>query len=297
MIKLLLVLVSVLPFTSLALAGEYDDSNLYESTDIFKYVPNKPVYSNPHRFALQGGLTYTHFDYAEDFAPPHKSTENGSNPGITISGKFRTSDDLESVALQGIIDYASGSTHYDGALQGTKGEYLGPASATTSDTFTNLEGRVIFNLSTLQPGRTYLRGYSGLGARSWTRKLDLQEDYNWVYLPLGLIYETQINDKLTVAFDAALKLMVAGTIKFHFSDINPDASDRTASLGQKPGIKLQAPVAYKLNPAISLVGTPFYEFSQIGQSNTVDLGDGTGIREPSSRTYQYGGMLSFLADL
>jgi len=71
-------------------------------------------------------------------------------------------------------------------------------------------------------------------------------------------------------------------------------ADTTVQLDDKPGYSVELPVTFNLARHWAIVMTPWYEYSKIGQSayEPIFYKDGTYtgfvLREPSSRTNQYG---------
>jgi opacity protein-like surface antigen len=77
--------------------------------------------------------------------------------------------------------------------------------------------------------------------------------------------------------------MFYGRMTAYFSELDPASGDLEFKLGNRVGYYAELPVRYKFSPSWSLVVKPWYEYSQIGQSDIVD-----GFYEPSSTTNLYG---------
>ena len=92
------------------------------------------------------------------------------------------------------------------------------------------------------------------------------------------------------------------------SQVNSSLDDVQADLGPKTGYRIEVPLTYAFTNSLRGVFSPWFEYSAIGQSNFAILtsggapiknGDGQefGVREPDSRTFQYGGLLGVSTDI
>lgn len=238
---------------------------------------------------LEGAVMINRFDYVESVPAPLKSTEDGVLTGVrVVYGEF----DDAGLHWRGIAEYTDGRTDFDGTdQQGT------PILDTSSNTFITVEGDLRVGTVRLSGLARPLVLYTGLGWRSWDRRLGgpvpYSEAYRWAYMPLGVRGEYVISDAWSGAFDLAMRAMINGDIQFNFSEIDPAFNNPSASLGNRIGARLELPFTYHTGGNSALVLMPWYEYSAIGESNTVPLtenGTATGIRflEPSSRTHQFG---------
>ncbi len=77
--------------------------------------------------------------------------------------------------------------------------------------------------------------------------------------------------------------MFGGEMKLYASEFNSSFPDVTFDLGNKPGFYLELPIRYKLANNWSILGSFWYEYSEIGKSDVI-----YGLLEPDSETHQYG---------
>ena len=242
----------------------------------------------PH--ALEAGLMYYHFDYKEDLAPPNKSTEKGWVPGGYVSYAYNKPNHIHSRLF---FEYSSGDVDYDGSTQnGTPISFVD-----SSQTFYRLEWDIGYTLL-VRKGFS-LTPYVGYGYRYWKRwepKITqaywtYEEKYTWHYIPVGVKVNVELNDKWNIGANVAARFMFEGRMTADRSEVYADYSDPTFNLGDKTGWFAEIPVRYRLTKEWSVVGSPWYEYSEIGESDVVNLTNagvaGTGY-EPFSRTRQYG---------
>jgi hypothetical protein len=83
--------------------------------------------------------------------------------------------------------------------------------------------------------------------------------------------------------------MFAGQIVIIFSETVVNGDDNSLALGNRSGYKLQSPFEVSLRPQLNLLISPWYEYSEIGESNfEFNQTVGQFIQEPSSKTIQMG---------
>jgi hypothetical protein len=260
-----------------------------------KDVPKPKIdttYTAPKPFSVEAGLRYYYFDYKEDFVPPLKSTERGWLPGVYTSFEYKKLDGLYA-KLYG--SYASADLTYDGSTQtGIPVTY-----SNSRQRFYKFESRVGYTVKISK--NTELIPYVGYGYRLWERgetkptiPVWIQEDYSWHYFPIGLNLNHEINRRWSIGGLVAANIMFMGKMKTHFSELDSRARDNEVDLGNTIGFSAAVPVKYQFTDKWFLVVTPWYEYSSIGRSNTVDVlysnGTPTGYNwtEPASTTHQYG---------
>jgi hypothetical protein len=237
------------------------------------------------------GLTYYHFDYKEKLDPPKKSTENGWLPGIYLSTEYKKKSDVYAKLF---LSYATGELEYDGSTQtGTPLKF----SELTHE-FYKVEGNVGYSIEIRKDFS--LIPYIGYGFRNWKRGDTtvvqgawwIKEKYNWHYIPLGLKCDYTINERWEMQGNLAAHYMFYGRMKLYYSEVDPGYGNYEFDLGNRVGWYVEAPITYKINKDWSIVTSPWYEYSAIGQSNTVNIyyyGAYAGSAyEPASRTHQYG---------
>jgi hypothetical protein len=244
--------------------------------------------SQPH--VLEAGFMFYHFDYKEDLNPPNRSTEKGWVPGVYVSYAFNKPEHIHSKLL---FEFSSGDVDYDGTTQsGTPISFQD-----SSQTFYRFEWDLGYTFS-------FWKGYSitpyvGYGYRYWKRwepritpdYWTYEEKYTWHYIPVGVKANVELNDTWNIGANVAARFMCGGEMTAYRSEVYANYSDPTFSLGDKTGFFAEMPVRYRLTKEWSVVGSPWYEYSEIGESdveNLTNAGVATTGYEPFSRTRQYG---------
>ncbi len=240
-----------------------------------------PVGAPAENASVDVGLGYHYFDYKEDIAPPRKSTESGWLPSVYAAYTYKKKSDFYTRVY---ADYAAGDITFDGTTQ-----------AGTPVNFSDSRQRLFkfeWNVGyTFKAGENLLLiPYIGYGYRYWERgkgKITptytaYEEDYWWSYLPIGLKADYAVTKQWSIGATAAINVMFDGKMKAKLAEVGV-GSDTEFDLGNKVGFYAELPVACKVAPNWAIVGTPWYEYSQIGQSDVVG-----NLYEPSSRTHQYG---------
>jgi len=236
------------------------------------------------------GMTYYKFDYKEDVDPPLKSTEDGWLPGVYFGYTYNRPD---GVYTKLFLEYSSGDVDYDGTTQsGTPVRF--------NDSAQELY-RYEWNIGyTFSVSKTFsLTPFAGIGYRFWRRGkseirasfVTLQEEYEWLYVPVGLRADVVLSRRLSLEPSAGVRLVFDGTMTVLYSDIYAVNNDPELDLGNKIGWWAELPVRYRFAQHWSFVVTPWYAYSAIGKSDEAFVSDGQTtlvVYEPSSRTHQYG---------
>jgi len=244
--------------------------------------------------SFEFGFMYYYYDYKESLPSPAKSTESGWLPGIYLSYDYKKPSNIY-VKLYGNI--AGGNLNYDGA---TQPPFVRPLSFDHSQLFFKFEGNIGYTFSI--EDKILLIPYTGYGYRYWRRGeskyvtnifipsfgsvaiYDTKEVYTWNYLPLGVKFSYIVDDRWSLGATAAVNFMFGGKMTAYRSENNPSQSDLDFDLGNKPGYYVEIPISYKFDRNWSIVATFWYEYSEIGKSNTL----AGGAYEPDSTTNQYG---------
>jgi len=271
--KRILVAVMVLPlmlFSTMVLAEDVKEMTKVVAGELHK----------PHGFEF--GLMYYHFDYEEDIPPPGKSTEEGWLPGLYLGCAYNKKKDLYTKVF---VEFSTWDVEYDGTT-------LGGTPIRFSDNpqdFFRLEWDIGY---TFDAGKGFsLAPYVGYGYRYWERgKAKItstywtyREVYTWHYIPVGIKADFQVDNKWSIGANVAARFMFGGEMTACFSEVSSNLSDLTFDLGNEAGWFAEMPICYKFSADWSLVGTPWHEYSEIGESNVVG-----GFYEPASTTHQYG---------
>ncbi len=237
------------------------------------------------------GGNYRKFDYVEG---DNLDSETGNMPGFQLGYQI----ELEKFYAAADLTIVSSHTTYNGSDQSGK-------IPVTSSTVTQLiEFEANAGMPLTPPGPFLVKGYTGLGYHYWRRGdagvtngvSSYREDYSWLVLPLGLRFEQNFSDSFKISLDVAARLAAGGQLDVKLSQIG-NYQDASLNLGAKVGYKIQLPIDVKLAPSVHLIVTPFYEYSEIGESDSTELlradgsATGTAILEPRSRTKQTGGTL------
>lgn len=252
-----------------------------------EYLKSKGiVYALPHRFEI--GVSYVYYDYKEDLTPPLKSTETEWIPQVRLGYSY-FADDRFYFRVFGELSLANDDTDYDGSTQSGM-----PVQGTTHNDFARLEMNVGYTWRGNLP--LSVTPYAGVGYRYWKRDLGYNEFYGWWYLPVGVRTVYPLTEKLSVGLNAAVNFMFDG--RMTVSDKGDTLANTTVRLGNRPGCLVELPVSWRPRVNWAFTVTPWYEYSQIGESPWEPLnytnGTYTGfvVQEPSSRTHQYGIRLS-----
>jgi hypothetical protein len=230
------------------------------------------------RQTVELDLNHYHFHYNESIGDSETAWMNGG--GISYKNQ-----DASGNYWRFRYEQTKQNTNYDGATQdGT------PVKTITNNGITNTE--VIFAVPADDSPQTYM--YTGYGYHTWDRNVTgsggALEKYSWSYLPLGYRHDYRINSKWDGAVDFSLRLMFGGAMKAeNISGVDPFR----VSLGNKPGARLEVPCTYKVNSQWSMRLTPWYEYSGISQSNSVQVTSGGSptnylALEPDSMNHQFG---------
>ncbi|MBP2654411.1 MAG: hypothetical protein H6Q73_1980 [Firmicutes bacterium] len=233
--------------------------------------------------SLEVSFNRFHFGYQESI----DSSERGWLNGIHVA--YKSQDPVTKEYWRVSYDHTNHDTHYDGALYNSSTNTSTPYQGITENKITNAE--FIYAVPVSGDKRTYL--YTGIGSHKWDRNLTGEygylEKYNWNYIPVGYRREFRVSGKLSGAVDLAAKFMFNGDIA-----VSGDGYDEhQMTLGNKVGFRAEMPYNYKMSSRWSLVFTPWYEYSGIGESNWVRLTTAGSpsvyvSQEPDSMNHQYG---------
>jgi len=131
--------------------------------------------------------------------------------------------------------------------------------------------------------RYWRRGETEIIAGAWFTK----EVYTWSYVPVGLKFDYAIDDKWNIGGNIAVHFMFGGKMTAYRSEQYPPSSDLEFDLGNELGYYFEIPVSYRFDKNWSIVGTFWYEYSEIGKSNIISISP-RAYWEPASETHQYG---------
>ncbi len=243
-------------------------------TDTQKNVPN---------YNLEFALMYWRLDYKEDLPAPKKSTENGWLPGAYLGFSYNKKNDFYSKIF---FEFSLGDVEFDGTTQsGTPIRF----SNDNRQSFFRGELNVGYNFAIAR--NISLKPYTGYGYRQWERGqasvtatyASYREKYYWHYIPVGVAAEFNCGERVVIEPNAGLRIMFYGKMIAYFSELDPTSNDPEFKLGNKIGYYAEVPLRYKFSQSWSVIIKPWYEYSEIGQSDTVDL-----TYEPASKAHLYG---------
>jgi len=230
------------------------------------------------------GIDYTYFTYQEILAAPAKSTETALFPEFVALGRMYFYNDSY---LQFRADIGRDvQSQYDG----TAFDSGQAVQAIDVLQFTNLELDLYWSLTP----RAQI--YVGYGERTWNRFLSggsgYTEVYQWDYTPIGLYVAAYKTEGMEFGVDVSVRPTLNGTINVITSQTYTNGQNSTMNLGSKTGYKLMLPARFNYKEW-AFIATPWYEHSEIGQSNLVSnttlvQNQNAGILEPDSKTDQYG---------
>lgn len=234
------------------------------------------------------------YDYRETLEPPMKSEEVGQFPsfGFTYDGELGAG--ARSMGLRVLGEFtAEVETEYRGA------ELLSGAPVTDTDNhqFITLGSEIRIN-----QGDSF--GFiAGAHYRGWNRKLNYgtgyREYYQWIYLPIGFKYQWYDGLSLRSDIELTVRPMIWGDIDIIFSETVVGGDDTKLTLGNALGYRLDVPIYWAIGTFNDLIFKVFYEYSEIGESDTKYNSTPTGsgdlgyIKEPASKTHRYGIQLGF----
>jgi Autotransporter beta-domain len=284
------ILLLVLPGFSSA-AEKQEDYSLSSDkiTQAQNYIP---------KYNLEFALMYWKLDYKEDIPAPRRSTENGWLPGVYMGITYNSKNDFYSKIF---VEFSYSDVEFDGTTQsGTPVKF----SSDNNQFFFRGEFDVGYNFAVAR--NISIKPYTGYGYRHWERGqasvtatyVSYKEKYYWHYIPVGVAADINFGNRVVIEPNVGLRIMFYGKMIAYFSELDPTSNDPEFKLGNKIGYYAELPVRYKFSQNWSLVVKPWYEYSEFGESDTVDLttnGVVTGAAyEPSSRTHLYGVNLGFV---
>ena len=230
------------------------------------------------------GTRYTNFYYAEELPITKKSTESA----------------LYATYLAQLHLWLFSGSHIQiqhEFLKDLNSKYIGsdlntsaPVRAQNRLSFANTEALLIIPLT------QRLSIYGGMGTHRWDRFLSgnpaYLEIYTWKYQPTGVQIWLSAQNNCRIGLDVSSRKTSAGKIKVITSQTVSGGVDSEMSLGARIGYRAALPMIWRVGKwTFSTI--PFFELSQIGQSEvvanaTLAPNPGTGIREPASTTHRYG---------
>ena len=244
----------------------------------------KPGLHKPHNIEL--GFMYYYFDYEEDVPAPFKSTEEEWLPGFYLGYAYSKKNDPFTKLF---VEYTQADTDYDGTTQAGV-----PVKDTTENIFFRFEWDVGYAFDAGK--RSSFTPYVGYGYRYWERGLQgpapFDERYTWHYVPVGIRADIELNDTWNIGANVAARIMFEGKMRAFLSQIDSSASDFRVDLGNKTGWFAEVPIRCHFSGPWSFTVTPWYEYSEIGKSDEVNIIYVGGLiaraYEPASTTHQYG---------
>lgn len=251
---------------------------------------------------IGGGLLYR--DYKEYLTLPQKSTEKGTMLRFYMDFSLRKKvlSPYGRVRLNCDGPLGLGSIQsYDGITK--LGIPLHNYSGVININFETDVGLALIRSSLMKSVLTFYSGYGfyGLTRTLWDggngNGLDYGEEYQWQYVPIGILWEYSLSKNWEGAIDISRRSAFASKMAITLGNF-----DSTGVTGKKvlvnypenlhlifasrPGWRIAAHLYYK-NFTIS----PWYEYTQIGASNYDTLSYGTttyGIKYESSRIHIIG---------
>ena len=223
------------------------------------------------------------------------SQESGALPNFGIYGEHNFSQYSK---VTGEFDYQSGSLTYTGGLQNSSGQIVRSVSNTGNHAFYNGVVTYQVNISPMFSIPYLTFAYMGVGESLWLRATnanystgDYQENYRYMYLPIGMNMTFPVNDKLTLIPQAEVDYIFNGTMTAFFSQQGFPYHDMTVQMGSSYGYKLSIEGDYAINQRIMVFAKPYYQYIQLAQSNGAQYMTGNpqlALYEPSSGTNIWG---------
>ena len=237
---------------------------------------------------IELSLMYHYFDYKEYLPVQLKSTETGWLPGIYLGWSYSKKN---SIYMKLFFEYSFGDLTYDGTTQ-----YGDPVKYSENNQQKLFRGEFNIGYDYAATRHISLKPYIGFGFRWWSRgERNLTAEYStfngryyWQYFSVGIATDIQFNDKISIQPNAGLRFMFNGKVTAYLSQVSDGFSDLTFDLVSKTGWYAEVPVVYKVSKNWAVILKPWYEYSEIGKSNTLPLSNYVIANEPSSQSKQYG---------
>lgn len=233
--------------------------------------------------SVSAGLTLSHFDYNEDLPAGQQSHESGWIPLLDLASRVAFAPQWEwLVDFQGTYKAQSkfeGSTNTAGTF------------AEDTDNQTILRGETGFRFYPVDN----FRFYGGVAISRWERLLNYgtgyRETYTWSSVVLGVGLQMARQAGWDLWADAALLPMLSANLQVNFSDYIAGGEDANLTLGNRVGSRIRITWQDEFRPGLVLSLAPFFERSEFSGTDSVPNSTpllGGSIREPDSRTEQYG---------
>lgn len=238
--------------------------------------------------AVQFEMENYYYNYSESipFMPDKnfqpRSNEYGYVPGFKVSYLYQNLEQ-SGMDFRLSLSIANNSITYDGSVTNVANPYYVMGQSTAKF----MDAQFLTNLY-------YFRGielatYAGVGYHSWDRGVCManggsgyMENYSWGYIPVGIRREFMLSNELSIEPDISVRFMFAGKMSVPYLGT-------TMTLGNKYGANFQIPVQYRFDETFSGLITPWIDYSEIGQSDSVwSPTQGKYYYEPNSSTWQYG---------
>lgn len=234
------------------------------------------------------------FDYHESVTPPLQSKHDGTLATAKVAVEVRSPRDRWYGRLSfGMTD---GSMTYVGSDQ-LGNPITGPTSGYMSDT----EGVIGWRGHAARA--LWIGTYAGVGHRTWRRDLTpigaggYLEEYAWSYVPLAVTIDSMPAPRVHVAFDAAVLVPFGGSLRAHFSEIDPTYSDLDLGLVNDLGGRMRLGATVELTREVHLLASLSFEATSIlqgpqtpflvnGQPATDGNGNELYASEPDTHTYR-----------
>jgi hypothetical protein len=226
------------------------------------------------------GFSMLNFDY-EEFTDNDSTAnrEEGLVPGMTAGASV----------TRGMWFASTEISAWSGNV-----DYHGPVETTTDEKIIDwnlLAGREVY-----RKGRGEIGLFAGFGYRNWERDIlstatasGLFETYDWWYGMLGVRGVYHFNPATKFSVDASLTRTVNPQI-----DVDFDASydDVKLGLGEETGSRIRLTLDHRLNDAMRVWLSPWYEYWALGRSSTQDLSSNgvvtATVYEPRSESKNFG---------
>jgi hypothetical protein len=271
------------------------------------------------RWETEIGVNLYDYNYLENLAPPLASQETGFLWGLHLGVTYHLPDNENKLFFKLILDYSGSGTTYNGTTQidpdtGT----ATPLTHSTNNTFFNAEFQSGLDVWRWGEEKKWgdaddvLGFFGGIGAHIWQRgdgseAGTYEEVYAWPYIVVGPRYIHRVDHHWSIGANAALYFMPTGNLNIDLSDLGStyNYANTSVTLGSGEGIRLEAPIRYQINRTMAVSATPWFEYTTIGSSNTVQVlqpngspatynGSNIYASEPNSRTNQFGAYLLFI---
>jgi len=247
-------------------------------------------------FYISGGYNANHMDYKElDDSGTKLDANYGNLRGQYAEMGYRSNRPIEKLGsgkpyIEGYYRRYGAIIRYDGATQGGK-----PFMSDDKQDVQRFGIKLGMYQDFLDKGELY--GYFDVGRRIWKRGeneiingvTNYGEKYHWTYLGLGAGVNYRFFPKFTAGVDfEGIPLSVEPKMS-----VDDFGGGYKFNLGPVTGISVRIPLKYYILKSLSFDLTPYFDYWQIKESDSISVSANTVVLEPDSDTQIKGVLVGF----